>query len=147
MLGRVLFLVAAVLFGGASLAAAQIVEPEHEHFKCYTIRHLQPTEPHVRAVDLQNQFRRERCTIELPAARFCVETIKRLSPDDIATMSSEGQPATFCAMTSANVTNYSPWPQNSLAIDQFGQWPIQVRAARQVCTLVNNIHPLPVQGQ
>ena len=74
---RTPFLVILVLFAGASFTAAQVVDPEPDHLKCYTIRHLQPVEPELLTVKLRNQFRRETCQIEVPATHFCVETIKR----------------------------------------------------------------------
>jgi len=144
MQSRVLFLVFAVLFVGASFTAAQIVVSEHDHLKCYTIRHLQPVEPHLLTVELLNQFRRERCQIEVPATRFCVETIKRIDPNDDGNDPRGGPAGHFLCYDISSCEEERVASQKALANDQFGSWPIQVRRAKQVCTPVDKIHPIPV---
>lgn len=141
---RISLLVVALLFAGASVAAAQIVVPEEDHLECYTIKHLQPVEPHLLLVELKNQFRKEHCQIKLPATRFCVETIKRLSPVDDGNDPLGGPAGHFLCYDIDNCEEEPVASQKALAIDQFGQWPIQVRRATQVCTPVNKIHPVPI---
>jgi len=145
---RVPFLVILVLFAGASFTAAQVVVSEHDHLKCYTINHLQPVEPHLRTVRLRNQFRKERCQIEIPATHFCVETIKRLDSADDGNDPRGGPAGHFlCYNISDCEVEEGVASQKALAIDQFGQWPIRVRRAKQVCTPVDKIHPLPEEGE
>jgi hypothetical protein len=144
---RVWFLVATILCAGASFTAAQIVDPEPDHLKCYTIRHLQPVDPQLRTVELRNQFRKERCQIEVPARRFCVETVKRIGPNDPGDDPLGGPAGHFLCYNINDCEEERVASQKALAIDQFGQWPIQVRRAQQVCTPVNKIHPIPVAAE
>lgn len=141
---RVLFLAFAVLFVGASFTAAQVVVAEHDHLKCYTIRHLQPVQTQLLTVELRNQFRNETCQIELPATRFCVETVKRIDQNDDGDDRRGGPAGHFLCYDIDNCEEERVASQKALARDQFGNWPIQVRRAKQVCTPVNKIHPIPV---
>jgi hypothetical protein len=144
---RVPLFVFVALFAGASFGAAQIVEPEPDHLKCYTINHLQPVEPHLLTVGLRNQFRREKCQIEIPATHFCVETIKKLSSDDDGNDPLGGPAGHFLCYNIHDCNEERVASQKALAIDQFGEWPIQVRRAKQVCTPVNKIHPPPAAAE
>lgn len=135
---------ALVIFAVPGLGGAQVVIEEPDHLKCYTIQHLEPVDPQTRIVELKNQFREETCEISLPPTRFCVETIKNQGDDPRG-----GAAGHFLcyniAMSKAGIRCQQTMvaPQQALALDQFGEWPIQVRAPRQVCTPVDKVHPIP----